>query len=181
MEAIDYYTYDDYKLWEGDWELIDGVAVAMSPAPMIKHQAIAANIIYELKKSLDDLCKDCLVVGEADWKINDVTVLRPDVVLICDEPHDKYMTKAPQIVVEVLSPSTARRDEKFKFEIYQEERVPYYVMVYPDDFKAKIYKLDGNEYRKEGDFTNESYIFEQTHCRADIDFERIFRQFREKR
>ena len=180
MEAIDYYTYDDYKLWEGDWELIDGVAVAMSPAPMIKHQAIAYKLARELGNSIDE-CDQCMVLGEADWKINDVTLLRPDVVLICDEPHDKYMTKAPQIVVEVLSPSTARRDEKFKFEIYQEERVPYYVMVYPDDFKAKIYKLDGNEYRKEGDFTNESYSFEQTHCRAVVDFQRVFRQFREKR
>ncbi len=178
MEAIDYYTYDDYKLWEGDWELMDGAAVAMSPAPMINHQAIVANIIYELKKSLGDRCNSCLVLGEADWKIDDLTVLRPDVVLICDEPNSKYMTKAPQIVVEVVSPSSARRDEKFKFEIYQEERVPYYILVYPSDLKAKLYRLDGNVYRKEGDFTSEIYSFKETHCKAAIDFDRVFKRFR---
>jgi len=49
-----HYTYDDYKLWEGDWELFDGVAVAMSPAPMRKHQSVASSIITEINKQLDD-------------------------------------------------------------------------------------------------------------------------------
>ena len=37
LEDLAHYTYDDYKIWEDDWELIYGVAYAMSPAPMIKH------------------------------------------------------------------------------------------------------------------------------------------------
>jgi len=82
-----HYTYDDYKLWDGDWELYDGVAVAMSPAPMRKHQSIASKIIA----ALDDQLNDC-----------------------------------------------------------------------PNDLIAKVYKLDGKEYDKQGDFSKEPYNFENT-------------------
>jgi len=45
MCAIEYYTYDDYKLWEGNWELINGIPLSMAPAPMRVHQSIASEII----------------------------------------------------------------------------------------------------------------------------------------
>ena len=136
MCAVEYYTYDEYTQWKGDWELIKGVPLAMAPAPMITHQAIAGNILFELKSSMDK-CEECLVLGEANWKINDDTVVRPDVVLICNEPNDAYMTKAPEVIIEVISKSTAKRDEQIKFKLYEEERVKYYIIVYPDDCKAK--------------------------------------------
>jgi len=177
MCAIEYYTYDDYVKWEGNWELINGIPLAMSPAPMITHQAIATNIAFELKSSSQE-CQECLVLNEVDYKVNDDTVLRPDVVLTCNETNDAYLTKAPQIIVEVISPSTAKRDEKYKFEIYEKEKVKYYILVYPNDCKAKVYRLDGKEYDKEGDFTTESYTFEESLCKASINFERVFKKFR---
>ena len=57
-EYLPNYTYDDYKQWEGDWELIYGVPYAMSPAPNITHQEINLNIGYELKSKLK-ACKNC--------------------------------------------------------------------------------------------------------------------------
>ncbi|MBU1668674.1 hypothetical protein KKC13_09655 [bacterium] len=45
MGAVEYYTYDDYCLWEGNWELISGVPLAMAPAPMINHQIIPKIIM----------------------------------------------------------------------------------------------------------------------------------------
>jgi len=77
-----HYSYDDYKLWEGDWELYDGIAVAMAPAPMRKHQSLESFIITELNNQLDD-CQMCEVLGEVDYKVSNDTVLRPDVVLTC--------------------------------------------------------------------------------------------------
>jgi len=50
LDDIPHYTYDDYKLWSGEWELIYGVAYAMSPAPMIEHQSISSNL-NEVKQS----------------------------------------------------------------------------------------------------------------------------------
>ena len=178
-EAIEYYTYDDYRNWEGDWELIGGVAYAIAPAPMRKHQGLASTINAALFNQLDD-CPQCEVLGEVDYKINDGTVLRPDIVLTCGETGEYYLTRAPQIVIEILSPSTARRDEQYKFAIYEEEKVPYYVLIYPDDLRAKIYKLRDSRYDKEGDFLMESYRFEETTCGVELDFEKVFRRYRQK-
>lgn len=177
MCAIEYYSYDDYVKWEGDWELIDGIPMAMSPAPIRKHQSLASEIIYHLRTQLSD-CELCEVLGEVDYKVNEETVLRPDVTLTCGETNEAYLTKAPEIVVEIISPSTAKRDEKYKFEIYEEEKVNYYILIYPDDLRAKVYKLDGKKYDKQGDFTTQSYKFENTTCKIELDFEQVFKRFR---
>lgn len=177
MCAIEYYSYDDYKHWKGDWELIDGMPMAMAPAPMIKHQSLEFRVAKLLDKKLDD-CLKCEVVSEVDYKISDDTILRPDVVLICDEPNEAYLTKAPEIVVEIISKSTAKRDEKYKFDIYEREKVNYYILVYPDELIAKIYKLKNDKYDKQGDFFNQKYIFENTTCKPEIDFNELFKKFR---
>ncbi|RLA74090.1 MAG: hypothetical protein DRG30_05635 [Epsilonproteobacteria bacterium] len=77
-----------------------------------------------------------------------------------------------------VSKSTAKRDEKVKFKLYEAEKVLYYILVYPDDLKAKIYRLENNKYTKEGDFSLESYKFEETTCGASIDFKNVFNRFR---
>ncbi len=180
MGAVDYlphYSYADYREWEGKWELYDGYPIAMSPSPMINHQAIAYAMARELGNNIEE-CKRCFVLGEEDWKLSDDTVLKPDIVLICDEPNDSYITKAPEIIVEVISKSTAKRDETYKFETYEKEKVKYYVIVYPDDLKAKVYKLKDVKYDKQGDFSKESYDFEETLCKASIDFDKVFKRFR---
>ena len=88
------------------------------------------------------------------------------------------MTKVPKIIVEVIRKSTAKRDEKTKFKLYEEEKVKYYIIVYPNDLKAKVYKLENDKYTKEGDFLTESYAFEETTCKASIDFKKVFKRFR---
>ena len=176
-QAIEYYTYDDYKEWKGEWELIDGIPLSMAPAPMRKHQSLASEIIYNLREQLEE-CTQCEVLGEIDYKVSDDTVLKPDIVLTCGETNESYLTKAPEIIVEIISKSTAKRDEKYKFEIYEKEKVNYYILVYPDDLRAKVYKLKDSKYDKEGDFLQESYDFEETTCHISLDFERVFKRFR---
>ena len=174
----EYYTYADYQIWEGDWELHYGQPIAMAPSPMITHQAIASQILVELANSINQECEKCLVLGKEDWKISDDTVVRPDVVMICDEPNDAYITKRPEIVVEVTSKSTIRRDESVKYKLYQDEKVPFYIVVYPDDLKAKIYKLVDNKFESQGSFLNETYHLDGIFCKAKINFERVFKRFR---
>jgi Uma2 family endonuclease len=172
------YSYEDYKAWKGDWELIEGVPVAMSPAPVIKHQGLASEIIYNFRQQLEE-CLTCEVLGEVDYKIGHDTVVRPDVVVTCGEESEAYLIKAPEIVVEIISPSTAKRDEGYKFDLYEKEKVKYYILVYPDDLTAKIYKLDGKKYDKQGDFSKERFVFEETTCKLSLDFEKVFKRFRE--
>jgi Uma2 family endonuclease len=134
-------------------------------------------MITQLTNSIDE-CDRCMVLGEEDYKLSDDTVLRPDVVLICDEPHDAYITKAPEIVVEVISKSTAKNDENYKFYKYESEKVNYYILVYPNELIAKVYKLKDGKYDKQGDFSKESYKFEETLCNAEINFDKVFKRFR---
>jgi len=177
VAAIEYYSYDDYVQWEGDWELIYGHPLMMAPSPLITHQALANMIAFELTHSIYE-CQECLIVSEQDWKISDDTVVKPDVVMICNEPHDTYITKPPKIVVEIISKSTAKRDEQTKFELYERECVPYYIIVYPRDLKAKIYRLEDMHYQKIDDFTHEVMHFNDLECGGMIDFEKVFKRFR---
>jgi Uma2 family endonuclease len=176
LEDINY-TYEDYKLWEGNWELIQGVPLAMSPAPMRIHQSLASEVIYHLREQLDE-CSECEILGEIDYKVNNETILRPDIALTCNETNEHHLTKAPEIIVEIISKATAKRDEVYKFDIYEAQKVNYYVIIYPDDLVAKVYKLDGKEYDKQGDFSLESYYFEKTTCKVSLDFEKVFKRFR---
>ena len=174
---IESYTYDDYKNWEGEWELIDGVPLAMSPAPTKKHQALASTLIATIYNQLEN-CKECELLAKIDYKVNSDTILKPDIVLTCGETSENYLIKAPQIVVEIISKSTAKRDEKYKFQIYEQEKVKYYILVYPDDLVAKIYQLKNSKFDKEGDFTIESYNFDNTTCKISLNFNKIFKRFR---
>ena len=176
MGAIEYYSYSDYIQWEGNWELIHGYPLMMAPSPMISHQMLASLVLVELSNSLE--CEECIVICEQDWKVSDETVVKPDVVMICNEPLGSYITKPPKVIVEVISKSTARRDEVTKFELYEKEKVPYYIIVYPNDLKAKVYKLKKGKFDKVDDFTSEVMNFNDLECGGSIDFERVFKRFR---
>ena len=176
-EDFPHYTYDDYVQWEGRWELLDGIAYAMAPAPMRKHQGLAYEIAHRLRLKIED-CEECEVLGEIDYKVGEDIVLRPDVVLTCGETNENYLIKAPEIIVEVISKSTASRDEKYKFDIYEKEKVKYYILLYPDDLVAKIYKLDGKSYDKQGTFTDGVYEFDETSCKIGLDFSKVFKRYR---
>ena len=178
LEFLPKYSCRDYLNWEGDWELVEGVPVAMAPAPMRIHQNIASELFFCLKSELDEECLECEVLYETDWKISDDTILRPDIVFVCDDDNKKYLTKAPKIIVEIISPSTAKKDETLKFNIYEEEKVNYYILVYPDDLRAKAYRIKDDKYTKVGDFTKEKLIFEDLECDLELDFEKVFRRFR---
>jgi Uma2 family endonuclease len=178
VDLLSRYTYDDYALWEGDWELVEGVPVSMAPAPMKIHQNIASEIFFYLKQELQEKCDKCEVLYEVDWRVSDDTVLRPDIIFTCDDEGDRYLTKAPRIIVEVLSPSTAKKDETVKFSIYEDEKVEYYILVYPDDLKAKVYKLKDDRYSKVGDFIKQKLVFKDIDCELELDFEIVFRKFK---
>ena len=175
MPAIAYeetYSKDDYYEWEGDWELIYGTPYAMSPSPMFGHQYISMKISRQLDESLDN-CSSCYALFETDVEFSEDTVVRPDCMVICYEPLER-LNRAPEIVFEIISKSSARRDEKLKFEIYQDEGVKYYVLVYPN--KAKVYKLEKNRYVKVGDFKDESYNFKIKKCNIDFNFNLIWKK-----
>ena len=178
LEDLPYYTYDDYKNWEGnDWELIYGQAYCMSPAPMIKHQHISSKISWELQNIFKD-CTKCKTLLPIDWKISDDTVVQPDNSVICHEPtNEAYITKAPKIIFEILSKSTAKKDKGLKYNLYEQEGVKYYIIVNPEDEIAKVYELKDGRYIKVCDASDEKVKFVINSCENQtmhFDFSKIW-------
>ena len=144
LDPAKQYTYAEYLTWTDNKrrELIDGIARIMS-APVILHAKISRNIFDGFWSFIKKRKGKCEVFyapvdvrlpkkGEtADHKI--FTVVQPDICVICDPSKidDKGIIGAPDLVVEVQSPSTARLVMGTKFELYEEAGVKEYWVVYP--------------------------------------------------
>jgi Uma2 family endonuclease len=176
-DYLPHYSYGDYLEWEGEWELIDGIPYAMSPAPIKKHQILIGMIFNALFQHAGE-CPECEVLIDTDWKVRSDTVLKPDVALVCHDSNPKYISKTPEIIFEVISPSTAKKDEGLKYEIYEEEGVKYYVLVYPEDLVAKIFHLEEGKYKKVAECDTESFDFKEMECAAGVDFTVVFDKYR---
>jgi len=178
MEAIKYerrFSYDDYVTWEGRWELIDGIAYNMSPAPYPKHQKIVFNIAKEIEANLN--CDNCEVyISPIDWKIDEESVVQPDVAIFCETPVLQFFTKTPFLIVEVLSKSTAKKDITVKYELYQKSGVKYYILVEPESEVSDIFVLEDKEYKfLKKVAADASLVFEHNECTTKIDFANVFR------
>src|SRR5882762_11195956 len=152
VNILPHYTYDDYCLWEGRWEIIYGIPYAMSPAPSIRHQGVIGNIISELGNALksSDCLHTCRVFNFIDIKITEDTVVQPDASVVCGETGKLFLDFPPTIAVEVLSPSTQLKDRNAKFELYLKFGVQYYMIVDADTKQVEIFqRTDGPNYKKQ--------------------------------
>ncbi|MCX7801364.1 MAG: Uma2 family endonuclease, partial [Fimbriimonadales bacterium] len=164
---------DDYRQWPGDWELIGGIPLAMTPSPGVQHQRIGARILRQLAEALDD-CPQCEALYEIDVEFARDTVVRPDVIVICFKPEGERITRAPDLIFEILSPARARRDERTKFRLYQDEGVNWYVLVDPEAKRIKVYRLSEGRYLKVGDFHEGLCPFDLMHCTIAFDVGRLW-------
>lgn len=138
------YTVEDYHQWEGDWELWQGIPVAMTPSPFGTHQRCAMLVAFALESAIRENECAAVVLQETDWIVDQSTVLRPDVVLLCDGVPDGHIEKPPAFVCEVLSPSTRTRDLGSKRELYAEVAVEHYLVVDPKSSEV-FYSRSGSE------------------------------------
>lgn len=141
---IPHYSAEDYGHWEGDWELWDGIPVAMSPSPFGWHQALATRLARVLGNEIDR--QDCraTVINEIDWIVSDDTVVRPDVLVVCGGFPERHVETTPALIAEVLSPSTAERDRTFKRDLYDRQRVSVYLLIDPENQTLEAYRRDGS-------------------------------------
>lgn len=153
----EHYSFADYVRWNDDarWELIDGIAYLMAPAPTSFHQIVAFQIGYQVETRLKG--KPCTVLlspidvrlpkpGQTDDKAD--TVVQPDVLVVCDRSKidAKGVKGAPDWIAEVLSPTSASRDHILKREVYERAGVPEYWLVHPVDRVLTIYRLENGRY-----------------------------------
>jgi Uma2 family endonuclease len=147
-----YYTYADYLLWDDGkrWEIIDGAPYAMT-APSITHQRISGELYRQFANFLDG--EPCEVfAAPVDVRLNADTyadtVVQPDLLVICDKSKldDKSCNGVPDLVIEILSPSTARHDKLLKFHTYQRAGVREYWIVDPDSKTVQVHILENGRY-----------------------------------
>ncbi|MFZ5537152.1 MAG: Uma2 family endonuclease [Pseudomonadota bacterium] len=171
----EHYTVEDYQHWEGDWELIEGHPYAMSPAPVVAHQQLAAGLFQLLAEALDP-CPACQALYECDVQFSNETIVRPDLLVVCYPPEGANITRAPELIIEIISPRRARHDEHTKFMLYQAEGVEYYLLAYPDERKVKVYRLIDGAYRKLGDFFDDPCRIHLSKCTLELRFDRAWRR-----
>ena len=147
------YTYGDYRTWPDDerWELIDGVAWNMRPAPSPGHQTILGGLFRKIA-DITDRTGYTTFVAPFDVRLPDdaaqseddtPTVVQPDISVFCDPSRldDKGAHAAPDLAVEVLSPSTGYKDQTDKLSLYERHGVREYWVVNGDAGWVMVYRL----------------------------------------
>ena len=151
------YTFADALSWEEDEriEIIEGDAVMMSP-PLREHQAISGALFAQLYRYLEG--KQCQVYAapfavrlferEGDRPEDVDTMVEPDITVVCDPSKldDVGCKGAPDLVMEILSPSTQRHDKLTKFNLYQRAGIREYWIVDPAGKSVQVFALEDRQH-----------------------------------
>jgi Uma2 family endonuclease len=148
------YTYAEYRTWPDDerWELIDGVAWNMSPAPSSRHQGILGELHIQVAPHVKGTgCRvflapfDVLLPESGSQGEDDVpNVVQPDLTGICDSSRitERGCCGAPDWVVEILSPWTLKKDLDAKFALYERHGIRDYWVIDPGSRTVHVYRLE---------------------------------------
>jgi Uma2 family endonuclease len=177
------YNYADYLQWtfDGMVELINGKIFKMSPAPSSSHQSISVNFTVEIGGFLKH--KKCKVfIAPFDVRLSKFkedklidSVVQPDLCIICDPTKidEKGCNGPPDMIVEILSPSTAQRDLDLKFNLYEEYAVLEYWIVQPNDQTVSVFDLIDSKFTLRGIY-HRAKIVEVKTIGLDIDLNEVF-------
>jgi Uma2 family endonuclease len=135
------------------YELLDGYVVMTPPAGM-RHGSVEAKIVAALENHVHKTGAGRVYGSSAGYKLPNGDILEPDASFISlnslargSKPHaDGFSRTVPDLVVEILSPSTARRDRTEKKRSYARNGVAEYWIVSPKDRRITVFRLDGEEY-----------------------------------
>jgi len=176
------YTYADYASWGDDvkCELIDGVVYLMAPGASETHQDTSGELFGQIWAYLKDKpCKifhlpfDVCLQADGD---DDKTVVQPDLFVVCDRSKldGKRCNGAPDMIIEILSPSSASRDMLLKYNKYMQAGVREYWIVDPEAKIVRVCILKDGKYDTT-DFTNPDAIPVNVLEGCQIDMKRVFK------
>lgn len=137
------YTWQEYLTWPDDerWEVIDGAAYDMTPSPSFQHQKVAGAFHAILREKLKGT-RCVAAIAPLDVYLDDFNFVQPDVLVVCDEKKIRdRIFGAPDLVVEVLSPSTSVKDRREKKNLYEKFGVREYVIVHPEEMLVERFFL----------------------------------------
>ncbi len=157
------WTYNDYAAVseDGQFEVVNGV-LYMSPASGWDHQSILGEIFAHLRSFVRIAGLGVVGMAPFDIELSSDTVVQPDVFVLLKEHRDRLtkarMIGAPDLVVEIASPSTARHDLHEKQDAYAQAGVPEYWVVNPDAQTIELLVLRNDAYRSLGLFSGDAML-----------------------
>ncbi|WP_252504795.1 Uma2 family endonuclease [Sporosarcina sp. Marseille-Q4943] len=173
------YTIADICGWDGRWELIDGIPYNMTPAPSTAHQQIVGELFFALRSHFGKSgCSVFIAPFDVQLEESDQhTIVQPDLSVFCKEQtiHSNRAIGVADLLVEVLSPSTALKDRNEKFILYERSGVKEYWLVDPLNHTIELYGLSDGRYSRRKVFgvddTLNSFVFPE----LSIDMKNILR------
>ena len=179
------YTYADYLKFDYDHmvELIRGKIYKMTPAPASFHQDISRELLVLFSNYLKGKsCKvynapfDVVLPVENQKKNTATTVVQPDICIICDlsKIDAAGCTGAPDLIVEILSPSTSKKDLNDKYSIYEESGVLEYWIVMPNEKLVEVFYLVDGKYSRIKVYTEDELMKPILFPDLEIDLKEVF-------
>ncbi len=162
------YSYAEYLTWKFDEyvELIKGKIFRMTPGPSALHQQISSNLLeFFLVARHITKCQvfhapfDVRLFPNKDDSKN-LTVVQPDICVVCDSNKiDRQgCNGAPELIIEILSPSTSKKDIQEKYALYQEAGVNEYWIVIPEIKVVEVFELIGEKYQLKKQYVEDDII-----------------------
>ena len=172
-------TYEDYARTPEDerWELIDGELV-IAPAPNMQHQSIQSNVDWHLQTFVRGRNLGAVFNAPTDVVFSDNDTVQPDLVFISRERESVItyanIQGAPDLVVEILSPSTARRDWRNKPDLYAKHGVKEYWLISPESRTVWVFRLMDNIFEEAGMYGEEDTLTSPTLEGFTLDLSEVF-------
>jgi len=147
------YTYQDYLNTPDDtrYELIEGELIMMTPAPTPQHQIISGKIEIILHNYIAENKIGVILHAPCDVVLDNENVFQPDIMLISkDKMHiieEKNIQGAPELVIEIISESTAYHDMIKKKQLYARFGINEYWIIIPEESAIEIYCLKDSSYQ----------------------------------
>ncbi len=156
-------TYDDFLLFPDDGlrhELIDGEHY-VTPSPILRHQAISGRLYLAIGNWLRDHPAGQIFYAPLDVILSRFDVVEPDLLYVSNQRatdllSGKWVTGAPDLVVEIASPGTRRRDELIKRRLYEGSNVLEYWVVDPEVDVIRVYRRSGDRFGRAAELSAEA-------------------------
>ena len=151
-------TYEDFAALPSDgkrYEILDG-ELSVTAAPNRRHQRVVLPLGAALDAHVTAYALGEVYVAPFDVVLADTTIVQPDIIFVANDRLGIFSQRgadgAPTLVIEVLSPSTARNDRTTKLQLYARYGVPYYWIVDPETRAIEVHRLAASDYAVPGTF-----------------------------
>lgn len=160
------------------YEWIDGIRYDLQPAPTIAHQILVYRIVSFIEKSCQT--RGIVLFAPVDVYFDEENMMQPDVIYVSNEKmhivRKKRIEGTPDLLVEILSPSTSRNDKFRKKKMYAKFGVAEYWIVDPVHYLIEQFVLTGDEYTLAATYGDEGQLTSERFPCIDIDLDLLFQQ-----